>query len=389
MSRVRFGDVVREVKAQVDRSNNPYEYYVAGDHMDTEELRILRRGNFSEPPEPGPAFIRVFRSGQILYGSRRTYLKKVAVADFEGVCANTTFVLETKDHNVFLQQLLPFLIYSERFTQYSINNSKGSTNPYILFSDLAKYEFDLPSIDKQQILAEILWAAINTRNAYKELLARTEHLVKSQFIEMFGAWDELARWPCKLIDDIAGVTVGVVIKPAQYYTDLSNGIRAFRSLNVGERHVRDDDWVYFTPEGHKANKKSELKAGDVLVVRSGYPGTSCVVTDSYAGSNAIDIIIARPDTSVINSIYLCAFTNFPHGNNQIRTKIGGAAQQHFNIGAYRDMTIAIPPLFLQNRFAAFVAQADKSKFAARRQAGIVSLLCYGIHETTGRRHNVL
>lgn len=180
--KVKFGDVVSEMKINVDRSNNPYEYYVAGDHMDSDELSITRRGKFSEPPEPGPAFIRVFKTGQVLYGSRRTYLKKIAVADFDGICANTTFVLETKDKNVFLQCLLPFLMYSERFTQYSINNSKGSTNPYILFSDLAKYEFELPSIPEQRKLADILWAANSVQDAYKQLLVATDELVKSRFL---------------------------------------------------------------------------------------------------------------------------------------------------------------------------------------------------------------
>ena len=181
MGKVCFGDVVREVKVNIERSNNPYEYYVAGDHMDTEELRILRKGNFSELPEPGPAFIRAFKPGKILYGSRRTYLKKIAIADFEGVCANTTFVLETKDDNVFLQRLLPFLMYSDRFTQYSVNNSKGSTNPYILFSDLAKYEFELMPLYEQHKLADLLWAIKNTLVAYKKLLAATDELVKSRF----------------------------------------------------------------------------------------------------------------------------------------------------------------------------------------------------------------
>ena len=181
MGRVCFGDVVSDIKVNVDRLNNPYEYYVAGDHMDTEELCILRRGSFAEPPEPGPAFIRIFQPGQILYGSRRTYLKKIAVADFAGITANTTFVLETKNENVFTQRLLPFLMYSESFTQYSINNSKGSTNPYILFSDLAKYEFCLPPIAEQRRLADLLWAANATREAYRKLLSITDDLVKSQF----------------------------------------------------------------------------------------------------------------------------------------------------------------------------------------------------------------
>ncbi len=181
MPRVRFGDVVKEIKISADRLDNQYEYYVAGNHMDTEELRILKRGNFSEPPEPGPAFIRVFKAGQILYGSRCTYLKKIAVADFDGICANTTFVIETKDESIFLQKLLPFLMYSDRFTKFSIDNSKGSTNPYILFSDLAKYEFDLPSIDAQKALSDLFWGMNSVREAYKKLLGAIDDLIKSQF----------------------------------------------------------------------------------------------------------------------------------------------------------------------------------------------------------------
>lgn len=183
MTKVLLGDVIREVKSNVDRENHPYEYYVAGDHMDTEELHISRRGSFFEPPEPGPAFIRLFKPGQVLYGSRRTYLKKIAVADFEGICSNTTFVLESKDNTVFLQELLPFLLYSERFTQFSIDNSKGSTNPYILFSDLAKYEFSLPTFLQQKKIAKLLWAVNSVRNAYKKLLSMTDSLIKSQFLQ--------------------------------------------------------------------------------------------------------------------------------------------------------------------------------------------------------------
>ena len=181
MSKVMFGDVVREVKEKVDRQNNPYEYFIAGDHMDTDELHLLRRGTFVGN-DVGPAFIRVFKPGQVLYGSRRTYLRKVAVADFEGVTANTTFVLETKDNSVLLQRLLPFIMQSEDFVMHSIQRSKGSTNPYILFSDLCDYEFELPDIEKQRKLADILWAMDAVKQSYRKLIAATDELVKSQFI---------------------------------------------------------------------------------------------------------------------------------------------------------------------------------------------------------------
>src|SRR3712207_4375731 len=155
---VKFGDVVRQCKEKVDRENNPFERYVEGGHMDSEDIHIRRWGEFGED-YVGPAFHRIFRKGQVLYGSRRTYLKKDAIAEFDGITANTTFVLETKDQDVFLQELLPFLMLTERFTEHSVRESKGSTNPYINWPDIAKFEFPLPPIKTQKRIAEILWAA--------------------------------------------------------------------------------------------------------------------------------------------------------------------------------------------------------------------------------------
>ena len=205
MAIVKFGDIVRDVKINVDRANNPYEHYVAGDHMDSEDLTIHRYGNF-ETDDVGPAFTRIFKPGQILYGSRRTYLKKVAVADFEGICANTTFVLESKDYSLFDNRLLPFIMLSDAFTRWSIAHSKGSTNPYVLFSDLADYEFDLPPIAEQKVLADKLWAAYRLKESYKKLLAATEEMVKSQFIEMFGnPLSSVQRYPLKKLGDCCEV----------------------------------------------------------------------------------------------------------------------------------------------------------------------------------------
>jgi type I restriction enzyme S subunit len=131
---------------------------VEGGHMDSEDIHINRWGEFGID-YVGPAFHRIFRKGQVLYGSRRTYLKKVAIADFDGITANTTFVCETKNPNVLMQELLPFLMLTDSFTEHSIRESKGSTNPYINWPDIAKYEFPLPPLDEQKRIAEILWAA--------------------------------------------------------------------------------------------------------------------------------------------------------------------------------------------------------------------------------------
>lgn len=154
--RVRFGDVVRQLKEEVDPQAGEVERYVAGEHMETENVHIRQWGMVGDG-YLGPAFIRRFRKGQVLYGSRRTYLKKVALAEFEGVTANTTFVLEANETKL-LQRLLPWLMLSEKFTRHSVQESKGSTNPYINFPDIAKFEFALPPLDQQRRIAEILWA---------------------------------------------------------------------------------------------------------------------------------------------------------------------------------------------------------------------------------------
>ncbi len=153
--KVKFGDVVRQCKEKADPETSGLERYVAGDHMDTDDLRIRRWGEIGNG-YLGPAFHMRFRPGQVLYGSRRTYLRKVAVADFDGICANTTFVLEPKNAEELLPEYLPFLMQTDSFNKFSVKNSKGSVNPYINFSDLARFEFALPPIEEQQRIVGLL-----------------------------------------------------------------------------------------------------------------------------------------------------------------------------------------------------------------------------------------
>jgi type I restriction enzyme S subunit len=156
------------------------------------------------------------------------------------------------------------------------------------------------------------------------------------------------------------ISVGVVIKPTQYYVDESKGVKAFRSANVREGFINDSEWVYFSQEGHAANKKSHLKSGDVLVVRTGYPGTACVVTPDFEGANAIDIVIARPDVNRITPDYLCAYTNSHQGKSQVLDLQGGMAQKHLNVGAYQVLKIKLPPLSEQKKIAQILSAWDKA-----------------------------
>ena len=154
---------------------------------------------------------------------------------------------------------------------------------------LKEYEIPLYSKDKQKEITGILdktRAIIKSRN---QQLQKFDELVKARFVEMFGDEQNPYKWEAVTVEEVADVQVGVVIKPAQYYTDKEHGVKTFRSLNIGPMYIKDTDWVYFTEEGNKKNSKSILKENDLLIVRSGAPGTACVVTSEDVGCNAVDI----------------------------------------------------------------------------------------------------
>ena len=286
-------------------------------------------------------------------------------------CTNQAIAgITIKNQSEALTDYLYYFLKSKKSHVTSLGRGVAQNN--INLSILRNFEVPIPALSMQKQIVDVLNKAEKIIEARQRQLQKLDELVKARFIELFGTETEFDKWPCCTIGDVADVCVGVVIKPTQYYTD--KGIPAFRSLNIGEMHVKDSDWVYFTEEGHQKNQKSVVHKNDVLVVRSGAPGTACVATEKYDGYNAVDIIIAHPDNSKVNSIFLAAFTNMPHGMNQIRERTGGAAQQHFNVGGYKAMRLIMPSIELQNQYAAFAEQTDKSKVAVQKALDEAQLL---------------
>lgn len=243
-------------------------------------------------------------------------------------------------------------------------NAKGTGSTFKAVNKKTLEETEIPIRDlmEQERIAANLDSVTALITLRKRQLKKLDELVKAQFVEMFGSYPENENaYPVVNVSDIADAGVGVVIKPAQYYVTEECGIKAFRSLNIGEMYIKDSDWVYFSTEGNESNKKSQLHENDLLIVRSGAPGTSCVVTKEFEGCNAVDVIIAHPDLSKVNPWYLCAYINYPHGKKQIEEGTGGAAQQHFNVGKCNNLKVLLPPLESQNQFAAFVERVNQQK----------------------------
>lgn len=353
MATYKFGDIVKDVKQNIDRANNPYEYYVAGDHMDSRDLTIRRKGRF-DTDDVGPAFTRLFKPGQVLYGSRRTYLQKVAVADFAGICANTTFVFEGKDESIFEQRLLPFIMLSDSFTEWAVSHSKGSTNPYVLFSDLADYELNLPSIEDQKILADKLWAAYRLKEAYKRLLVATDEMVKSQFIEWFGDVEYIPlKNVCLRIGEYGSNT------PA---TDYDGSVRYLRITDIND----DGSLGIEIVSPSTIEEKYYLQTNDFVFARTGNTvGKTYLHTSGkmiYAGY----LIRYKLDETCVLPKFLLAYTHTSLFWDWVSKMKKVGAQPNISAQQYNELPIPRAEIASQQRFVSIAEQADKSKFELKR-----------------------
>lgn len=165
-NKVSFGDIAKCLTvATKDPLAEGLNRYVGLEHIEPGNIHIKSWGNI----EDGTTFTRVFRKGQVLFGKRRAYQKKAALAEFEGICSSDILVCEAIEDAV-IPELLPFIVQSDRFFEHAIKTSAGSLSPRTKFKDLAKLTFRLPSKpEDQKRIADLLWSIDETEQKYFEL----------------------------------------------------------------------------------------------------------------------------------------------------------------------------------------------------------------------------
>ena len=173
MAKVKLGDVARECKLTLkDVKGLPV---VGLEHLIPGQVELTQWSEDSDN-----TFTKGFKKGQMLFGRRRAYLKKAAVAPFDGICSGDITVIEAIPERI-LPELLPFAIQNDRLFDYAVEKSAGSLSPRVKWEHLRNYEFELPDLKQQRVLVDLLWAMNRTKKAYQALLAKTDELVKSQF----------------------------------------------------------------------------------------------------------------------------------------------------------------------------------------------------------------
>ena len=313
---VKFGDVVRQVKDKVDPKKSGLERYIAGEHMNTDDLRIRRWGEINDD-YLGPAFQMRFKPGQVLYGSRRTYLRKVAVPDFEGICANTTFVLESKDPNVLLPELLPFIMQTEAFNEHSIKQSKGSVNPYVNFSDLEWWRFALPPIDEQKSFINFFNSIEHTFLSINYLANTILNLNQSYIITELSLI--IQNTPNIFLDEIADIQYGLTINPKR--RKAISSIPYLRVANV-KRGSFDLNELKYTGK-LDGDETFLLHQGDVLIVE-GHADPNEIGRASVWLENETEMfhqnhLIRVRCESILMPEYLCFFINSKFGRKYFKS----------------------------------------------------------------------
>ena len=265
--------------------------------------------------------------------------------------------------NSAIPQITPLYLYyyfqSELFLNELRGKASATTISIVNKTKMEQCSFPLaPLVEQQRIVDRIesMFAKLDeAKEKAQEVVdgydARKAAILHKAFTgELTAEWRKqkgiaYTAWKHVTVKDVCtDVKVGIVIKPSQYYTNKEYGTAAFRSANVREFHVDDFDWVYLNEIGIRTNQRSVVHTGDVLVVRSGNPGTACVVDERYDGYNAIDILIAVPNQTIITPDYLCAFTNSPIGRNLVAENKRGIALVHFNVSGYSNLKLPLPTI---------------------------------------------
>ena len=359
MSKVIFGDVVRRANTKEDRHNTDKIYYVGGEHIESNEVLIENRG-LIEGSTIGPMFYFGFKAGDILFVSRNPHLRKAGMVTFDGICSEKTFVLETKDESVMLQRYLAFVMQSDHFWSYMEAHKSGSVNFFINWSTLEKYEFELPDIDKQKSLSDVLWAINDTKRAYRTLINKTNAVVNRQFEEDLKCCDYVLA---KLSDECKVITKGTTPTTIGY-DFVQEGVNFIKIENIQtDGSIDKIGMMCINQECNNAMKRSQLQLGDILFSIAGAIGRSAKVTESVLPANinqALAIIRLREDSSLKRD-YLYAVLQSGYIEEQYTNLKRGVAQLNLSLKDVGNFMIPIPSSEEQEEFVAFSKQAEYSK----------------------------
>lgn len=355
MRQVKFGDVVQLSKA---RSKDPLadgiERYVGLEHLEPGDLRIRSWGNVAD----GVTFTSVFKPGQVLFGKRRAYQRKVAVADFSGVCSGDIYVLETKDPKILLPELLPFICQTDAFFDHAVGTSAGSLSPRTNWTSLADFEFNLSPPDEQTKLVEALQAIEQTSEAHRKIQSAAGNLAGSLLSDVLSR-----EWQV--------VELGSVVQETQYGLSLNAGSEGqypmLRMMNLENGLCVEND-IKYVDLSDKDFEAYRLVHGDVLFNRTNsYELVGRTGVYELDGDHVFASYLVRIKTNPerLQPKFLTLYLNSDLGRRQVLAYATKAVSQaNVNASNLLRVRLPLPPLDVQEQLLDEIAGAKAAEKAA-------------------------
>lgn len=221
----------------------------------------------------------------------------------------------------------------------------GATFKELSKATVERIEVPVPSLDEQRRIAAILDQVARLNSNLEDVVSRQQELLDVLVESALSAVPK-ARYE-RFGPHCSRLTVGVVIQPASHY--VGHGVPALRTINVRPGRLDLQDLVFFSLTSNDGPlAKSKLSAGDVVIARTGKPGTAAVIPEALSGANAIDLILVTP-RGTVDPFYLESLMNSSIGQKLVAVEQRGQIQQHLNVGSLREAMLPIPPLSEQRK----------------------------------------
>lgn len=265
-------------------------------------------------------------------------------------------ILRPKIDLVVPEYLSYFLKSDAVYRTVSLNYITGTALKRIILKGIRKIEVDLPDIGEQEQRAQRLSKVDYLCQLRKQQLAKLDELVKARFVEMF----ENSSWPNTSLNDICSEIVDCPHSTPKYEGNLEHP--AIRTTEIKKGYIDWDSMKYVSEEEYQKRIKS-LKPvpGDIVYGREGTYGNAAIIPDGYEFCLGQRVMLFRPNKTKCISAYVLYAILSDHVKRQADEKNVGATVPHVNVADAKQFDVVLPPLSIQNQFAAFVEHVDKQK----------------------------
>lgn len=350
----RFEQMATNVNVRIDNpSESGMEHYVGLEHLDADSLKIRRWGT----PDDVEATKLMFKKGDIIFGRRRAYQRKLGVAEFDGICSAHAMVLRAKPE-VVLPVFLPFFMQSDLFMKRAVEISVGSLSPTINWKTMAIQEFALPPIDEQVRLVDLLQAIERTTESHQKIGGSADKLVRSLLSDVLNR-----EWPV--------VDLGSVVQGTQYGLSINAGSDGqypmLRMMNIEDGLCVEND-IKYVDLSEKDFEAYRLVDGDVLFNRTNsYELVGRTGVYELEGDHVFASYLVRIKTipEKLEPKFLTLYLNSDFGRRQVLAYATKAVSQaNVNASNLLRVRLPLPPLEVQKQLLEEIACAKSAERAA-------------------------